>query len=196
MNSAYKAVKENKPELLAQLIAEGADVDEHPRGYHTPLGLAVAKRNIVCMKILLDAGANAHIQGPGPAESFHDTFTPLEEAIYRGYNDIFNMLLPYGTRRTPEALLKLCMGNSRVNEEMIISILELGVDLRNRGREFVGNACFDNIRKIIRDAIPDEEPVLSTLRPPSQVSSAWSEIHIDDSITEPGIAPPKSPRPS
>jgi ankyrin repeat protein len=92
--TAGATVRTDVHELVATLLAAGADVGQRGVNDYTPLHLAAAQGDLRAVDILLAAGAD-----PDEITSIDDLETPLEVAASGGHLLIVDRLRPLTTRR-------------------------------------------------------------------------------------------------
>ncbi|KFZ03528.1 hypothetical protein V502_10868 [Pseudogymnoascus sp. VKM F-4520 (FW-2644)] len=77
-------------ETMARLLLDnGADIEDSPRQWGTPLHAAAADDNLPLAKFLLENGANVN-------HSNHRGASPLHVAAEQGHLDLANLLLDHG----------------------------------------------------------------------------------------------------
>lgn len=82
----HLAIWDNHTDYALQLIKKGDEnINAQNKFGATPLHLAVAKRNLVIVKNLIDAGAN-----PDMADKYEAT--PLSDAIKNGFTELYDLL--------------------------------------------------------------------------------------------------------
>jgi len=92
--TAGATVRTDVHELVAMLLAAGADVGQRGVNDYTPLHLAAAQGDLRAVDILLEAGAD-----PDEITRIDDLETPLEVAAAAGHLLIVDRLRPLTTRR-------------------------------------------------------------------------------------------------
>ncbi|MGC6452266.1 MAG: ankyrin repeat domain-containing protein [Pirellulaceae bacterium] len=82
----YKAAERNEVDVVKQLLAEGADINQAGgRDMETPLHRAITRGSTEAAKILIDAGADVN-------KPRRDGQTPLEMARVRNRTEILALL--------------------------------------------------------------------------------------------------------
>ncbi|CAE7475474.1 fem1a, partial [Symbiodinium sp. CCMP2456] len=114
-----EAAAEGKLELVAQLLAAGADKDGQVRGGWAPLHAACRFGQTEVVTLLLDAGVQKDVPGP-----FGDT--PLCCAVNGEHADIVELLLR--ARADPDRKSPILKADGLVNTRILNLLLEYGAD--------------------------------------------------------------------
>ena len=118
--SIFKAIRNRDLKQLHALIAAGEDLNQADQDGETPLQLATRKDNLEFVRILIRSGATL---------DYLDDDSPLEQAVWEGYDDIFKVLLrqfPYGpeTKKPYAEAVHVAVITGKV--EMVKALLKAG----------------------------------------------------------------------
>jgi ankyrin repeat protein len=103
------AISDHDQGRVAEIVAQGVDLNREVRNRHTPLSLAVTFHDEQIVKLLLDAGADAAFRGD-------EGETALHHAAVQGHPGIVRQLIDRGadvirtpTSRTPAISVWSCI---------------------------------------------------------------------------------------
>lgn len=97
--------------LSLQLLIElGADLEILNRGA-SALFYAIGGRSLMCIKALLDAGANVNIEAMG--------YTPLEAAILKGDEDVGQFMYKHLVKKDNKWNIRKWIGAGKIEEEEV-----------------------------------------------------------------------------
>ncbi|XP_056644588.1 poly [ADP-ribose] polymerase tankyrase-1-like [Diorhabda sublineata] len=119
----HKAIVENDDDSV-ELLLNYVDINEKNKWGHTPVSLAIVKKNLKIVRLLLDNGAKTSI--------LIEKFYPIHLAVKIGSLPIFKLLLEYKVNlHVNTACLSHCIHlAARYGKlEILEYILELGVDV-------------------------------------------------------------------
>ena len=129
----HDAAKKGNIEQVKQLIAEGADVNQHDRRTGTALHWAATRGDAEVAKVLMVAGADVN------AASKVDSETPLHAAAFSGFGTVAELLLAKGAdieAATTGGLTPLHMAALGDGEAVAQLLLSHGADIRATVRAF------------------------------------------------------------
>lgn len=119
MAAAFK-----RREVLRVLLSHKPDVNKHSKEYDqvAALNSAVFGRDLECVKMLIEAGANVDIASAGG-------FVPLHESASKGDLAIVKLLVASGAdvrRKTPDGKTPLALAEAAKHKEVITYLKSMG----------------------------------------------------------------------
>jgi ankyrin repeat protein len=91
-----RADRHGQDQVAVLLLQNGADIDTTGMWGQTPLGLAVLRKNLPFVKLLLERGADPNTRAVSIARHPGQGWSPLNRAICHHYDDIRELLLAHG----------------------------------------------------------------------------------------------------
>lgn len=137
----HHAARAGHEDLVRQYLEVGSPINAKDMDRETPLFAAVSSGRTETVKILLQWGANPHIEvytlrtGPLEEDEELDIETPITEAVRHGHLDILKLLLDVGASTGPDityfvyfyasksALFMLLMADVQIPDDVVNNIL-------------------------------------------------------------------------
>ncbi len=136
---------------VGQLLAQGADPNQHDEAGFTPLHWAIRDPQLPMVELLLDAGADPTLATAPPEET---GYSPLHFAAFEGNAAIVQLLLDQGAninRRSKLGDTPLHVAGAQGHREVLELLLEQGasVALQNEAGQRAAEVATEELQELI-----------------------------------------------